>query len=120
MKTTIRKVRVNFGGIYAWGDGFVDHKYRLWHLYWSKVNGIFWHTLTKYEEGQISIYLVSLYGSAYVHPDRIDFVMEKGNSNYALDELKDICKRCAEECGGTMKMYVSEKEVDFEEEKEWN
>lgn len=115
MKTRVTKIRVNFEGIYEWGKGWTsDLAYRMWNLYWSKVNAIYWHSFMQQEYNQISYYLVSTYGGAYIHPDTFTIVIRRADNE--IKELEEICRRCAEECGGTMKMYVSTKEVDFEEE----
>lgn len=118
MKSKITKVRINFEGIYEWGKGWTsDYAYRMWQLYWSKVNAIYWNCFMKTENGQISYYLVSTYGGAYMHPDSFTIVIKRADGE--LRELEEICQKCAEECGGTMKMYVSTKEVDFDEERLW-
>lgn len=118
MKSKITKVRINFEGIYEWGKGWTsDYAYRMWQLYWSKVNAIYWNCFMKTENGQISYYLVSTYGGAYMHPDSFTIVIRRADGE--LRELEEICQKCAEECGGTMKMYVSTKEVDFDEERLW-
>ena len=119
MKSKITKVRINFEGIYEWGKGWTtDNAYRMWQLYWSKVKAIYWNCFMKTENGQISYYLVSTYGGAYIHPDTFTIVIRRADGE--LRELEEICRKCAEECGGTMKMYVSTQEVEFEEEKLWN
>ena len=122
MRTIITKVRVDFEGIYEWGTGFIDdHKYRLWHLYWStKCKGIFWNVLSKQEYGQISHFIVSTYGGGYMHPDNFTIFVEGGVSpNGAIKELEELCQRCAEECGGKVQILVSTKTINFEEERLW-
>lgn len=118
METRVTKVRINFEGIYEWGKGWTsDYAYRMWNLYWSKLNAIYWNCFMKTENGQISYYLVSTHGGAYIHPDTFFLVIMGVDGS--LKELEEICRRCAKECGGSMKMYASTKEVEFEENTLW-
>ena len=57
-------------------------------------------------------YLVSTYGSIFLHPMSFSFVLNRPSDN-VIEELYYLCKECAEKCGGDFSMSVSYLEVDF-------
>jgi hypothetical protein len=115
MKTQVTQVKVVFEGIYEWGRGFLGHEqYVNWYLFWSKVNKIYWNCFMKQENGQMSYYLVTTYGGGYIHPQDFTLTLTRV-SNGLINELKELCEECARDCGGTAKLYVATKDVDFGE-----
>ena len=120
MKTTITKVKIVFDGIYEWGVGFTsDYRYRKWNLFWSMASSIFWNSFMKQENGQTSYYLVTTYGGTYIHPMDFTIVLTRPSKG-ALNELYELCDKCAKECDATMTMWVTTTEVEMPRYTKWN
>lgn len=102
---TIYRIKGQFDGIYRWGVGFITHhQMRKWELFWSIQQKIYWTCFTKdYGYGNPTHYLVSTYGSCYLHPDCFNLVLENPSEG-VLRELHEICEECAKECDGTFTM----------------
>lgn len=104
-----------FHDIYKWGVGFVSQKaYNSWKNYWPSIDTIFWHYFATDNDCQ---YLVETGGSIYLHPMDFTLVLQKIGGSYRRDkngneyeifpeieELDEICSKCAEACGGTFEM----------------
>lgn len=107
-------IKGTFHGIYEWGVGFVSQDaYSRWNAYWLSLDAIFWHHFAT-EDCQ---YLVGTGGSIYLHPMDFTLVLQKIGGSYRRDkngneyeifpeieELDEICSKCAEACGGTFEM----------------
>lgn len=111
MRKAIVLVRGVFKGIYFWGQGWKDEEtYRKFKEAEHKFQSYCW-TLKESEESGSSDYLVSIYGSIYLHP--MDFTTVLHNSgglsddSFGCEDLKCICDKIAEACGGSFEMIVS-------------
>ena len=103
-----------FHGIYKWGIGYVSQSaFSRWNSYWSSLDAIFWHHFATKD----CQYLVETGGSIYLHPMDFTLVLHKIGGSYRRDkngneyeifpeieELDEICSKCAEACGGTFEM----------------
>lgn len=123
MEKIIAHVEIKFNGIYAYGQGWLDAgKMVAWYNFWKKHRG-YWKSILYTEYSNTSVYLVSVLGGAYLHPIGFKITLtdcgvpfDDGSSfTISLSALYDTCKECAEACGATFTMRVSEKkEIDFD------
>ena len=114
---TIYRIKGQFDDIYRWGVGFITHEQmRQWELFWSIQKHIYWTCFTKFENGFTTHYLVSTWGSCYLHPDSFTLVLENPSEG-VLRELNEICTKCARDCGGTFKMEYTTHTIEIDDTK---
>lgn len=108
---TIYKIKGTFHGLYELGKGWDYETSRMWNEFWKGTNPIFWKF---FQNGQEQ-HLVSTYGSIFLHPMNFTAILSAGymDMDSELAELKKLCTRCAEACGGTFEMEVTRKQVEF-------
>ncbi len=113
-KEKIVVVKGTFHNIYEWGKCYRDaDTARAWHNAWNEVKSISWHH-ARLDDTE---YLVSVQGSIYLHPMDFRAVLHGCGCNtsdtYDCAELKRICEKVAEKCGGTFDLVVS-KEIEVD------
>lgn len=114
---TIYRIKGQFDGIYRWGVGFVTYaQMKQWDLFWSIQQKIHWTCFTKFDAGRAIHYLVSTYGSCYLHPDCFHMVLENP-SDGVLRALNELCENCAKECDGTFKMEYTIHTIEVDDSK---
>lgn len=123
MKKIIAHVEIKFSGIYEWGQGWLDTgKVVAWYDFWKKHRG-YWKSILYTEYIEKDVYLVSVLGGAYLHPMGFKITLtdcgvscgDGRRFTFALSALYNTCKECAEACGASFTMRVSEeKEIDFD------
>lgn len=114
---TIYRIKGQFEGIYRWGVGFIRfYQMCQWERFWGYHRGTHWSCFNKSEAGQSLHYLVSTYGSCYLHPDCFNLVLEDPSES-VLRELKEICNKCAFECEGTFKMEYTKHIIEVDDSK---
>lgn len=114
---TIYRIKGQFEGIYRWGVGYITYEQmRKWELFWSIQQKTYWTCFTKFEHGFTNHYLVSTWGSCYLHPDCFNLVLENPSEGL-LRELKEICENCAKECNGTFKMEYTTHTIEIDDTK---
>ena len=120
-----------FKGIYEWGKGFKDcETARKWNWFWAvefpKNKDGFGRLFWKYSEGDDfggCGHLSCIGGNIYLHPmnfnatliasgcaciSHIDGKEYYNHFGGALKELKEICDECAEYCGGSFQLNISQ------------
>lgn len=103
-------------GLYRFGSGWEIDKLLQWQQYWQGAKGIFWKVFIREEYGSPAVYLVSNSGSAVLYPTGFTTILRSGgvsngNGKYLdceLEELHDICQKCAEYCGVEFSFAVSD------------
>ena len=103
-----------FNGLYFWGEGWRDNSVAIkWREFWKNNKSYIW----KYVRLNDSDYLVSVTNSIFLHPmDFTALLTECGclcNGSYFNDDIErlyKLCSECAEYCGGSFKMLVSEEQ----------
>lgn len=120
----ICNVRGVFTGIYAWGEGWSKETAEKWDDFLRNYKGIFWRAIEP-KSSMSSWYLVSTHGSVYLHPMDFDTVLKssggcspRGNDDMLedyfgseLEELKELCTKLAEHCGGSFTSMVAEAQI---------
>jgi len=115
-------MKVTFDGLYFWGSGWKDGSvYKKWYDFWTSKSGdgIFWTHFLKDDGINKTQYLVTTGGSSYLHPMGFEVLYrliggcyktnEKGEKVDVLneiEELKGICEKCADICGGAVKFTI--------------
>ncbi len=110
MKHEIVFVKGVFKGIYFWGQGWKDNEtYRKFAEAEHNIKSYHWQ-LSEAEYEHASNYLVGVVGAIYLHPMGFDAVLHSCGScddSFHCGDLKQICEKIAEHCGGSFEMTVS-------------
>lgn len=121
-QTRICEVRGVFEGLYLWGEGWSREKALKWDEFLTNYKGIFWRAVAPKSDMGCWM-LVSTQGSIYLHPMDFRTVLHSsggcGSGNTLLeqyfggelDELKELCTKLAEHCGGKLTSMVAETQV---------
>ena len=112
MTHTIAEISGTFSGLYEWGKGWDIQSAMIWEEFWKTKKKYFWQYFVDKQNYGDTEYLVSTYGSIFLHPMSFSCVLNRPSDN-VIEELYYLCKECAEKCGGDFSMSVSYLEVDF-------
>ena len=112
MTEKIVLVQGTFDGIYGWGKGFyTPEQARKWEEALYEINDLFWKLVVEPHSYGDTHYLVSTGGSVFLHPMDFRTVLHSSGCNtddsFNCEELKKICEKIAEHCGGTFRLEVS-------------
>lgn len=117
-------VKGQFNGLYEWGVNWLYDARLKWNEYWKGARSDMWDYLPT-EDCE---YLVGVEGSIYLHPMGFKAILSGCGVTDAygspfsteLKELNRLCTECANACGGTFTLYVSnEQNVNFGQISEW-
>lgn len=120
MANTIVNIKGTFHNLYAWGKGWLSYEQlNAWEEYWLSLNAIYWHFF-QVQDCFGTTYLVSTYGSIYLHPMDFRCILNlNGGNGGPINELKKICTECAKKCGGTFTMEVEFVDITLKGGVEW-
>ncbi len=111
MRKTTMLVRVTFNGLYSWGEGWKMDALVKWREYWKNVNAFMWRYIRIDDED----HLISVSNNIYLHPLYTEFMLTdkgvKSNGSYFgldIEILKKVFTECAEYCGGTCTIQISQ------------
>jgi len=121
MQKEIIQVKGVFNGLYEWGKGWSASASSIWNDFWrekreSKLREWFIIEDNSYGDPTFNIIQKTAGTSVYLHPMDIRFIMEGGGiesgkggnihpeSEWALNELNQLCKEIAEKLGGTFEL----------------
>lgn len=115
MKTRIYAITVEFSGIYEMGKGWIEGARDKWMDFWERVPKELWMLIESPDINGYDFYLISVAGSCRLHPKKCTILIndvlfgEKNGEPYCeyAAEFINLCRKCAECCGGTIKVYSS-------------
>lgn len=111
-----------FNGFYEWGPGWTDPAAaERWREFWDGFDNKRWCYWTHFRDGADSVvstdFLVGVGGSVHLHPMDFTLLYRRicstkvclENGEWAekfgeVDELKEICEKCAEFVGGSFEL----------------
>lgn len=111
MEQNFIKIRVYFKGLYEWGEGWNTEAHIKWREFWKNYRGGIWRYVRVDDEE----HLISVSNNIYLHPYITEIVLQsngvKTNGSYFdldIKMLKELFTECAEYCGGSMSMEISQ------------
>lgn len=121
MQQRITFVHITFDNIYLWGKGFRDtDTAQKWETYWQNIDSTFWRYVPG--KGSSCGLLTGMCGSIYLHPIGFQTVLRNLTSvnmtvpgtqktkavRMELHNLHELCRKAAQQCGGSFSMSVSD------------
>lgn len=105
------QIRVYFKGLYEWGEGWNTEALIKWREFWKTYRSTVWRYVRVDDEE----HLISVSNNIYLHPYITEIVLHsngvKTNGSYFnldIEFLKKLFNECAEYCGGSMSMEISQ------------